>query len=134
MVSLKTIAEKCGVSTATVSKALNDQKDISEETKSRIRTVAEQLGYFPNAAARSLKTNHSYNLGVLFEEEAGRGLQHEYFSGVLNGLKVQAEKQGYDITFINTCFENLIWNIANTGILKELQLCVRILTTLVSWN
>ena len=37
MVSLKTIAEKCGVSTATVSKALNDQKDISEETKSRIR-------------------------------------------------------------------------------------------------
>ena len=85
MVSLKTIAEKCGVSTATVSKALNDQKDISEETKSRIRTVAEQLGYFPNAAARSLKTNHSYNLGVLFEEEAGRGLQHEYFSGVLTG-------------------------------------------------
>lgn len=79
MVSLKTIAEKCGVSTATVSKALNDQKDISEETKSRIRTVAEQLGYFPNAAARSLKTNHSYNLGVLFEEEAGSGLQHEYF-------------------------------------------------------
>ena len=70
MVSLKTIAEKCGVSTATVSKALNDQKDISEETKSRIRTVAEQLGYFPNAAARSLKTNHSYNLGVLFEEGA----------------------------------------------------------------
>ena len=89
MVSLKTIAEKCGVSTATVSKALNDQKDISEETKSRIRTVAEQLGYFPNAAARSLKTNHSYNLGVLFEEEAGSGLQHEYFSGVLNGLGEQ---------------------------------------------
>lgn len=106
MVSLKTIAEKCGVSTATVSKALNDQKDISEETKSRIRTIAQQLGYFPNAAARALKTNHSYNLGVLFEEEAGRGLQHEYFSGVLNGLKVQAEQQGYDITFINTCFEN----------------------------
>ena len=106
MVSLKTIAEKCGVSTATVSKALNDQKDISEETKSRIRTAAEKMGYFPNAAARALKTNHSYNLGVLFEEEAGRGLQHEYFSGVLNGLKIQAEKQGYDITFINTCFEN----------------------------
>ena len=106
MVSLKTIAEKCGVSPATVSKALNDQKDISEETKSRIRTVAEQLGYIPNAAARALKTNRTYNIGVLFEEEAGRGLTHEYFSGVLNGLKIQAEKLGYDITFINTCFEN----------------------------
>ena len=53
-----------------------------------------------------MKTNRSYNIGVLFEEEAGRGLTHEYFSGVLNGLKKQAEKLGYDITFINTCFEN----------------------------
>lgn len=106
MVSLKTIAEKCGVSTATVSKALNDQKDISEGTKRRIKGVAESLGYFPNAAARALKTNRSYNIGVLFEEEAGSGLTHEYFSGVLNGLKVQAEKKGYDITFINTYFEN----------------------------
>lgn len=104
MVSLKTIAQKCGVSTATVSKALNNQKDIGEETKKRIRDVAAELGYFPNAAARALKTNHSCNIGVLFEEEAGRGLTHEYFSGVLNGLKVQAEGQGYDITFINTRF------------------------------
>ena len=106
MVSLKTIAERCGVSTATVSKALNDHKDISEETKNRVKQTAQTLGYFPNAAARALKTNRSYNIGVLFEEEAGRGLTHEYFSGVLNGLKIQAEKLGYDITFINTCFEN----------------------------
>ena len=97
MVSLKTIAKQCGVSTATVSKALNDQKDISEETKIRVRETAEQLGYFPNAAARALKTNRSYNIGVLFEEEAGSGLTHEYFSGVLNGFKTQAEKMGYDI-------------------------------------
>ena len=106
MVSLKTIAERCGVSAATVSKALNDHKDISEATRKRVRQVADELGYFPNAAARALKTNRSYNIGVLFEEEAGRGLTHEYFSGVLNGLKKQAEKLGYDITFINTCFEN----------------------------
>ena len=51
MVSLKTIAEKCGVSTATVSKALNDQKDISEETKSRIRTVAE-IRIFPECSSK----------------------------------------------------------------------------------
>ena len=70
------------------------------------RRQQKHSGIFPNAAARALKTNRSYNIGVLFEEEAGSGLTHEYFSGVLNGLKVQAEKQGYDITFINTCFEN----------------------------
>lgn len=106
MVSLKDIAKKCGVSTATVSKALNDQKDIGESTKAKIKEAAAEMGYFPNAAARALKTNRSYNLGVLFTEEAGSGLKHEYFSGVLNGFKSQAESQGYDITFINTSFES----------------------------
>ena len=106
MVSLKDIAEKCGVSTATVSKALNDQSDISEKTKERVRKQAQEMGYFPNAAARALKTKKSHNLGVLFQDEAKSGLTHEYFSGVLNGFKVHAEKLGYDITFINTCFEN----------------------------
>lgn len=102
MVSLKDIAAICEVSTATVSKALRNQNDISEETRERVKQVADQLGYFPNAAARALKTNESKNLGVLYEEDAGRGLTHEYFSGVLQGFKKQAEKLGYDITFINT--------------------------------
>ena len=135
MVSLKTIAEKCGVSTATVSKALNDQRDISEETKSRVRKTAEALGYFPNAAARALKTNRSYNIGVLFEEEAGSGLTHEYFSGVLNGLKVS--RRNRDMTLhlsipvlkIARC---PIMNIADTGILKELQSSVPISMTRMS--
>ena len=63
--------------------------------------AAEKLGYYPNAAARSLKTNRSYNIGVLFVDEANSGLTHEYFAAVLEGFKVEAEKQGYDITFIN---------------------------------
>lgn len=102
MVSLKDIAAACEVSTATVSKALRNQSDISEETRERIKQVANELGYFPNAAARALKTNESKNLGVLYEEDAGKGLTHEYFSGVLQGFKNQAEKLGYDITFIST--------------------------------
>lgn len=105
MVSLKTIAKLCGVSTATVSKALNGHKDVGEETKQRIKRTADELGYCPNAAARTLKTSRSYSIGVLFEEDAGSGLTHEYFSGVLNGFKIQAEKLGYDITFINKGLE-----------------------------
>ncbi len=101
MISLKEVAKYCGVSTATVSKALNDQSDIGEETKVKVREAAKQLGYFPNAAARALKTNKSYNIGVLYVDEANSGLTHEYFAAVLEGFKVEAEKQGYDITFIN---------------------------------
>ena len=105
MTSLKDIAKKCGVSVATVSKALNDQKDIGTETKERVRSVAKEMGYYPNAAARALKTRRSYNIGVLFKDDAGSGLTHEYFSGVLEGFKEEAESRGYDISFINNRFE-----------------------------
>ena len=101
MVSMKDIAKRCGVSVATVSKALNGQADIGEETRSRICSVADELGYLTNSAARALKTNRTYNLGVLFVDERRSGLSHEYFSAVLESFKVEAETHGYDITFIN---------------------------------
>ena len=66
-----------------------------------MRAAAHRMGYMPNAAARSLKTNRTYNLGVLFVDERQSGLTHEYFSAVLDSFKVEAEKHGYDITFIN---------------------------------
>ncbi len=101
MVSMKDIAKRCGVSVATVSKALNGQPDISEETRARIGAVAEEMGYMTNAAARALKTNRTYNLGVLFVDERRSGLSHEYFSSMLESIKAEAERHGYDITFIN---------------------------------
>ena len=101
MVSMKDIALRCGVSVATVSKALNGQRDIGEETRSRIEQAAKEMGYMTNAAARALKTNRSYHLGVLFVDERRSGLGHEYFSTMLESFKVEAESRGYDITFIN---------------------------------
>lgn len=101
MVSMKDIAQRCGVSVATVSKALNGQPDIGEETRTRIENAAREMGYMTNAAARALKTNRTYNLGVLFVDERRSGLGHEYFSAMLESFKVEAEAHGYDITFIN---------------------------------
>ncbi len=101
MVSIKDIASVCGVSIATVSKALNNHKDVSNNTKQLIRETAKKLGYLPNTQARALKTNRTYNLGVLFAERANSGLTHSYFAAVLNSFKVEAEQRGYDITFIS---------------------------------
>lgn len=101
MATIKEIAVRCGVSPASVSKALNGAPDIGAETARRIRSIAKELGYFPNAAARSLKTNHSHNIGVLFVDKTHCGLTHEYFSQVLNALKDKVESQGYDVTFIS---------------------------------
>lgn len=101
MVTLKMLAKECGVSIATVSKALNHAPDVGTETAEKIRSTARELGYLPNAAARALKTNRTYNIGVLFEDDTHVGLTHEYFSAVLNALKNSVESRGYDVTFIS---------------------------------
>ncbi len=102
MVSMKDISKKVGVSVATVSKALNDHSDIGEATKQRIKEVAKEMGYFPNASARTLKTNKSNNLGVLFRDEAGNGFTHDFYAAVLDSLKKVSENCGYDVSFINS--------------------------------
>ena len=101
MVTIKMIAGKCGYSAATVSKALNGASDISAETTEYIRSVAQEMGYMPNAAARALKTTRTHNFGVLFEDATNSGLTHEFFSHILDSFKHRAEELGYDISFIS---------------------------------
>ena len=101
MVTITDIAKACGYSRATVSKALNGAPDVKKETVERIQECARKLGYHPNAAARALKVGRSYNIGVLFSDTSGVGLSHEYFSRIFESIKKEAEKQGYDITFIS---------------------------------
>ena len=98
---MKDVALQCGVSVATVSKALSGHLDIGEETRDRIRRTAERMGYQTNAAARALKTKRTYNIGVLFVDSRSSGLSHEYFSAVLDSVRVEAERCGYDLTFIS---------------------------------
>lgn len=101
MISMKELSEACGVSVATVSKALNNKDDVSEGTKRFIKEKAKELGYMPNMTARALKTNRTYNIGVLFVDGAMSGLTHNYFAHVLDALKQTAEERGYDITFLH---------------------------------
>ena len=106
-VTIKDVAAKCGLSISTVSKAFNNYADISAETREAVQRAAREIGYFPNAIARALKTNRSFNLGVLFQEERGTGLTHPFFATVLEGFKSECQRRGYDITFIN---HNIGWN------------------------
>ena len=99
--NIKEIAEKCGLSVSTVSKALNSYSDISSTTKDKVFRIARECGYFPNSIARALKTNRTNNIGVLFADEARSGLKQDYFAAVLDSFKVEAEARNYDITFIN---------------------------------
>ena len=84
MVSIKDVAKKCGVSVATVSKALNDCSDISQATKKKVRDVAKELGYFPNSQAKALKTSRTNTIGIIYADKFGNGLSQNYFSAVLS--------------------------------------------------
>ncbi|MDD4133680.1 MAG: LacI family DNA-binding transcriptional regulator [Eubacteriales bacterium] len=99
-ISIKHLSEACGVSPSTVSKALNGYADISEDTRLRVQTAAEKLGYRPSPIARALKTGRTYNIGVVYNEKSGSGFTHSFFAPVLESLKSEAESHGYDISFI----------------------------------
>lgn len=100
MTSLKDISLKCGVSVATVSKAINNKSDVSEETKEQVLKAARELGYC--LSTRTLNATRTYGIGVLFVDGSNSGLTHDYFAGVLDSFKRTAEDYGYDITFINS--------------------------------
>ena len=96
MIRLKDIAEACGVSVATVSRALNGVTNENKERTAYICQTARQMGYYPNAAARTLKTSRSRNIGILYEDR----MNHEYFSSLLDELRSAADERGYDLTLI----------------------------------
>ena len=93
---VKDIAETCGVSVATVSRALNGLTNGNNERTSYIVQVAREMGYYPNAAARTLKTSRSDNIGILYEDR----MNHEYFSSLLDSLRRRADERGYDLTLM----------------------------------
>ena len=86
MASLKDISKICGVSVATVSKALNDHKDIGEETKANIRRV------FPEPFRKSFEDEQDLRHRSSLRRRARSGLTHDYFSSVLDSFKRTAEK------------------------------------------
>lgn len=68
MVGIKDIAKKAGVSISTVSYALNGSPKVTEKTRKRIMTIANELNYIPNMAARTLKNKRNKNYRRLFNE------------------------------------------------------------------
>jgi DNA-binding LacI/PurR family transcriptional regulator len=92
MVRLRDIAEKAGVSVMTVSKALRDAKDISVKTKARIRQLALEMGYVPDAMAQSLRTRSTRLLGVMIASST-----NPIFSRTLMALEEWAFQLGYEI-------------------------------------
>ncbi len=96
------IAKICGLSPATVSKALSGASDVSTATRSRVRETAENLGYVPDGRAKSLSQDRSWSIGILCQDGSEMGLRHYLFAGIIESFKSAVERHGYDITFISS--------------------------------
>ncbi len=94
---MKDIAEDLGVSLMTVSKALRNHGDISEETRNRVLKRARELDYQPNWIARSLVTRRTYMVGLVIPD-----LMHSFFAEVAKGVARKLEPHGYQIVMANS--------------------------------
>ena len=90
--TIKDIAKRAGVAHTTVSRALRGSPLIAHETSQHIRAIAAELGYYPSAAARSLKTNRSQVIGVIVSHIAD-----PFFSEILQGIDDLAQQSGYSL-------------------------------------
>ncbi len=91
-ITIKDIAKELGVSPSTVSRALKDHPDISLSTRKKVKTLAEEYGYKPNAIALSLLQSKTNIIGVIIPE-----LVHFFFSSVISGIEEVAFKNGYQV-------------------------------------
>ncbi len=110
-ITITDIARKLGISTSTVSRALNDHPDISPETKRKVKEVAKELNYRPNPFAQSLKSNRTSTIGVIVPE-----IKHDFFSSAISGIEQVAYNSGYTIILCqsNESFER---EVVNTNLL-----------------
>ncbi|WP_225036917.1 LacI family DNA-binding transcriptional regulator [Winogradskyella sp. SM1960] len=92
MTTLKELAALLNISVSTVSKALNDSHEISENTRIRVKELAAKLNYKPNRIAQQLKTNKTKIIGVILPT-----VTNPFFAEVLHGIEKTATSNDYDI-------------------------------------
>lgn len=95
-VTLKHIAEALGVSTMTVSRALNNRSNVDERTREKIVSKAESMGYTPNRVAKSLVSQKTQTIGVVIPE-----ITHAFFPEVVRGIEEITYQTDYQLILTN---------------------------------
>ncbi len=95
--NIKTLANMCGVSVATVSRVINNKGNVKEETREKILRVIEELNYVPNALARSLSRKESDVIGVIIPD-----VSNAFYIELIKGAMTEAENNNLNVVFFNT--------------------------------
>jgi LacI family repressor for deo operon, udp, cdd, tsx, nupC, and nupG len=99
-VSIKDIAKAAGVSHSTVSRALSDSPLISAETKARIQRLAQEMGYSPDAIARSLVTQRTDTVGIVVTT-----ITDPFVAEVVQGAEDTAQRNNYSVILASSASE-----------------------------
>jgi LacI family transcriptional regulator len=95
--TIKDIANKLLISPSTVSRALKDHAEISQETKDAVKRVAEELNYRPNTLALNLRYSRTNTIGIVIPE-----IVHFFFSTVISGIDDYAQSHGFNVIITQT--------------------------------
>jgi LacI family transcriptional regulator len=98
--SLEDVAKRAGVSTATVSRVLNNVSVVKDSTRDRVLMAVSELNYHPNLHARTLAGGKSRTLGLI-----ASNLENPFFFDVFRALEAQAHTQGYEVLVANTNYD-----------------------------
>lgn len=114
--TMKDVAQVVGVSTYTVSRALNGKKDVSEQLRQKILRVSREMGYVPNVAARGLQAGRTRTVAIVLDD-----LQNMYYNILLTKLTRKFNSCGYHVTFyyewdsISTLNEKLMQRVLSSS-------------------
>jgi len=100
--TVKDVALKSGVSTATVSRVVNQDSRISPATADRVRQAIAELGYTPNHFARGLKTSRSLTIGFIAPE-----FTNDFFMGIAHGVENRLRQDGFSLIICNSAESQL---------------------------
>jgi len=95
--TIKQVAAEAEVSTATVSRVLNDSGYVSDEIRERVMNVMKRLNYQPNAVARSLKQDKTFLIGVIVPD-----ISNPYFMGISRGIEDVVGREGFQLMFCSS--------------------------------
>src|SRR5512143_811050 len=97
MSTIGDVAKRAGVSKMTVSRVVNNSGYISQETRERVEQAIAELGYVPNALARSLRFKQTKTLALVLTD-----ITNPFFTTIARGVEDAASEQGFSVIFCNT--------------------------------
>jgi DNA-binding LacI/PurR family transcriptional regulator len=119
MANLREMADRLGVSIATVSRAMNDKPGVSPETRERVLALAQELQYQPNLAARSLVTSRTNTVLFVVHHRQFSAAEDPFYPFIMHGLEEALKSDGYNVVLVTLDDTQLAAGPSDLRILQE---------------